>query len=575
MKTSNLIKRNMKATPFKGEGATPLGSAGYDNIRDDIEKVKQLRELKLAGRDIISTHNRTISVGTSGEFQSIQEAINQVPLILTHKYIINIEAGTYDEDLIIPPIITAGSTSASEIEGAVASLKVQGISGTATDLKIKSLQIITPLGASTPIIANMSITNKEPTSDENTAISVYGGGHALFDNIDFSENNIADVGIMIYGSSASVQKIILGNNKLDTGFYLKHGGKLTHIGGEISGSTNKYIFNSGGGGIATFLGAQMTATAGIAIAETLTGLIIDNDNEKIYNISKFSKDLDLEAHDLTTTGDITGGQLIQSTSSSTSPMTIKSTDGSDQIKIYHDNNNANFRTSDGGFQFITAEGTNTDTTINVFGKGAGRGYINLFDEDSAEYLQFTSSAGKGYISVGGTSASDLRLQYGAGAGVDFFAGAAAGETRELKIYGYRTGDASRSLQIGVGTDAADTASFDGVSNYFFDGDVEVDNTLVLSRNTFSDAEYNLDKNDLKEIQAYTGSGQAVSVMILTECLKNGRTLIFKDEGGDATNNNITITGEGGETFDGAGQIVIAANYGVVRLYSDGSNWFTF
>lgn len=46
-----------------------------------------------------------------------------------------------------------------------------------------------------------------------------------------------------------------------------------------------------------------------------------------------------------------------------------------------------------------------------------------------------------------------------------------GETKEFEIYGYRTSDSLRSLQIGVGTDAADTVSFDGVSNYWFDGTV--------------------------------------------------------------------------------------------------------
>jgi hypothetical protein len=39
------------------------------------------------------------------------------------------------------------------------------------------------------------------------------------------------------------------------------------------------------------------------------------------------------------------------------------------------------------------------------------------------------------------------------------------------VTGYRTGDAARNLQIGVGVDAADTASFDGLSNYWFDGNL--------------------------------------------------------------------------------------------------------
>ena len=55
-----------------------------------------------------------------------------------------------------------------------------------------------------------------------------------------------------------------------------------------------------------------------------------------------------------------------------------------------------------------------------------------------------------------------------------FGSAASGETPELQIYGFRTDDgvAAKSLQIGVGTDAADTASFDGLTNYWFDGEVD-------------------------------------------------------------------------------------------------------
>ena len=56
--------------------------------------------------------------------------------------------------------------------------------------------------------------------------------------------------------------------------------------------------------------------------------------------------------------------------------------------------------------------------------------------------------------------------------VTMFEDAASNETRELKIYGYRDADSPRSLEIGVGVDAADTASFDGLSNYLFDGVVK-------------------------------------------------------------------------------------------------------
>jgi len=54
----------------------------------------------------------------------------------------------------------------------------------------------------------------------------------------------------------------------------------------------------------------------------------------------------------------------------------------------------------------------------------------------------------------------------------------------------------------------------------------------------------------------------------------GRILFVKDESGGAGTNNITIGTEASETIDGAATLVISSNFGVARLYSDGTNWFT-
>ena len=43
-KLANKIFNSTRSRPVKMPSATPLGSPGYDNPRDDIEKVKKLRE---------------------------------------------------------------------------------------------------------------------------------------------------------------------------------------------------------------------------------------------------------------------------------------------------------------------------------------------------------------------------------------------------------------------------------------------------------------------------------------------------------------------------------------------------
>lgn len=169
-------------------------------------------------------------------------------------------------------------------------------------------------------------------------------------------------------------------------------------------------------------------------------------------------------------------------------FSIGSTDDSDQIGIYHNNTSAYFKWTDGVLYLETDEGDNSTTYVWIRGKGTGSANLRLYDQDNAEYIQLSCISGWGDVQIVGNAPNGLRLQDAADADIKIFGSAAAGETQEVKIYGYRTGDASRSLQIGVGVDIADTASFDGLSNYLFDGNImlgaagvgaDADNCIVL------------------------------------------------------------------------------------------------
>ena len=155
---------------------------------------------------------------------------------------------------------------------------------------------------------------------------------------------------------------------------------------------------------------------------------------------------------------------------------IGSADGADQVGIYHDNANAIFITNQGVFQFLSDQGTNHNSVVVVKGKGTGVGALYVNDQDNAEFVFFSCSTGRGRLETGGANVSHLDIQRAANAPITMFYQAIEGEIQELQITGYRTGDSQRSLEIGVGVDAADTASFDGVSNYLFDG------TLILTGN---------------------------------------------------------------------------------------------
>jgi len=72
---------------------------------------------------------------------------------------------------------------------------------------------------------------------------------------------------------------------------------------------------------------------------------------------------------------------------------------------------------------------------------------------------------------------------------------------------------------------------------------------------------------------YTATG-AVTVTLDRDEVTDGRRIVIKDAGGNATAQNITIDTEGAETIDGAADLTISTDYNSVVLYSDGSNWFT-
>jgi hypothetical protein len=58
-------------------------------------------------------------------------------------------------------------------------------------------------------------------------------------------------------------------------------------------------------------------------------------------------------------------------------------------------------------------------------------------------------------------------------------------------------------------------------------------------------------------------------------LRAGRIFIIKDQAGRATAAPNTIATQGAATIDGAATYPLSVNYGVVRLYSNGTNWFTW
>lgn len=69
------------------------------------------------------------------------------------------------------------------------------------------------------------------------------------------------------------------------------------------------------------------------------------------------------------------------------------------------------------------------------------------------------------------------------------------------------------------------------------------------------------------------SSSAVTITLYSTSGNAGRVVCVKDVGGAAYTNNITIDTYGSETIDGQATQAISSNYGAVKMFCDGSNWF--
>ncbi len=88
---------------------------------------------------------------------------------------------------------------------------------------------------------------------------------------------------------------------------------------------------------------------------------------------------------------------------------IKITGATDTITLTHDNTNAYVKWNDGSLILTTDEGTNTDTIVDIRGKGTGVGQQIILDEDEQEWLFSSCVNGNGILRVNGSAPGELRI----------------------------------------------------------------------------------------------------------------------------------------------------------------------
>jgi len=192
--------------------------------------------------------------------------------------------------------------------------------------------------------------------------------------------------------------------------------------------------------------------------------------------------------------------------------------------------------------------------------------------DTGLYIH-SPADGKLKISADGTGADDITLSGAVTISDNVTFGTDKGFASDVLI------DTDKKIEfrdsgiyINSGTDGKLTISADGTGN----DDITLSGTVVVGggvalAHISKDTNYTTTADDC--IVGVDSTGGAVTITLGSASVAAGKIVVIKDAGGGASSNNITIDTEGSETIDGSASTSITSDNGVVRLYSDGTNWF--
>lgn len=97
--------------------------------------------------------------------------------------------------------------------------------------------------------------------------------------------------------------------------------------------------------------------------------------------------------------------------------------------------------------------------------------------------------------------------------------------------------------------------------------------MAINRRSVSDTNYTAVASDYMICYTTLTAGRSVTLPTASASNTN-QVYVIKDQTGNAASNNITVQGTGGQTIDGAATKVINTAWGVLKVYTNGSNWFT-
>ena len=261
-----------------------LDMAGYDITDAGIVNVDGGR----AGtRPLTNATTTTLTVCASDcDSTTIQGAVDMLPYLINNNYIIEVDDGTYAEDVLVQNI-NGGRISNG---GEYAMLTLRGNSVTPTNVEVNSVLVDGAQGAWVTI-SSMEIQGSNPYTNESSGLEAYGSTQVVFHNIVFAGGIN---GMTCYNSYCSAAKIDFGTDVLTgNALRVKHNGVIMEQKAELvptQGNVGGTAYEAQEG-VIWFEGGKSTLSGDSGLIGTNVGMVIDADNNTMYGIDTFPVDI--------------------------------------------------------------------------------------------------------------------------------------------------------------------------------------------------------------------------------------------------------------------------------------------
>jgi len=237
-------------------------STDYSNIGAEVN------------RPVISNEPKTIDV--PGDYSTVQEAVNQIPMFVRNDITINLSDGTYSEDVIVPFYLGRDQVNKTDTSGGFPNGRVR-IDGNSTDPSQVELNSIAYSGMkqTQSELIGIRFTGSVPYDNQDIAVLNYSGDELWAVDLEFSSSG-AVYGVAAYNGTAQLKRCDFTG--LDHGGYAKREGVVTAT--NNTGNTTKETYVSGNGGRITVWNDSTTSDRSRRYRTVAGGLVFTGDDRK-------------------------------------------------------------------------------------------------------------------------------------------------------------------------------------------------------------------------------------------------------------------------------------------------------